>query len=161
MSLIFLRGSLRINENELEKYVACEKTNFKFVVYDDGKSLAYIYRPSIPPKKYKNYDHNKNFQIWLKEGNREFKPNHLRIMIDLNLRVRSRPDLKKQLLSAFDNIYYGKDPEQELRILEKEKFEHFLNKIMLIGILSQLFHIEQEYNYNKIINHLTIRLVAK
>jgi len=126
------------------------KFDTKFVVYDDGKSLAYIYRPSIPPKKYKNYDHNKNFQIWLKEGNREFKPNHLRIMIDLNLRVRSRPDLKKQLLSAFDNIYYGKDPEQELRILEKEKFEHFLNKIMLIGILSQLFHIEQEYNYNKI-----------
>ena len=138
-----------MNKEAMFKLVKELKFDTKFVVYDDKETLVYIIRPSRPSKRFKNYDIKKNFQIWLKEKNREFKPNHLRIMIDLNLRVRSRPDLKKKLLLALDHIYYGKDPEQELKIFEKEKFEHFLNKILLIGILAQIFHIEQEYNYNK------------
>jgi len=71
----------------------------------------------------------------------------LRVLIDLNLRIRSNPELKNKLLLAFDNIFYGKDPEQELINLEKEKFEHFLNPIIVIGILTQLLLIEQEYGY--------------
>ena len=70
-------------------------------------------------------------------------------MIDLNLRVRSRPELKEKLLFAFDNIFYGKDPENELVELEKESFEHYLNNLVVIGILTQLFIIEQEYGYHR------------
>jgi hypothetical protein len=114
---------------------------------DDAEIL--LFRPSKLSTRFKEYDVKKNFQIWLKEGDREFRPNHLRVFIDLNLRVRSRLDLKKELLLAFDNIFYGKDPEKELVKLEKEKFEHFLNDLVIIGILAQLFIIEQEYGYHK------------
>ena len=50
---------------------------------------------------------------------------------------------------AFDNIFYGKDPELELKKFENEKFEHFLSDLTVIGVLAQLFIIEQEYGYHK------------
>lgn len=119
-------------------------------VYNDNQAEIYILRPSNLSNRFKSYDPKKNFQIWLKEGEAEFKPNHLRVLIDLNLRVKSRPDLKKDLLLAFDNIFYGKDPDNELKLLSSEKFEQSLNNIMVIGYLAQFFHVEQEYAYNKI-----------
>ena len=70
-------------------------------------------------------------------------------MIDLNLRYRSRPDLKNDLLVAFDNIFYGADPNKEIKRFEKESFEHYLNTLKIIANLDQLFIIEQEYNYTK------------
>ena len=123
--------------------------NNKKTIFKKGEVEIQLYRPSILSKRFKDYDVKKNFQIWLKEGNGEFKPNHMRVMIDLNLRTRSRADLKEELLIAFDNIFYGKDPEKELFKLSKEKFEHSLNDLIVIGILSQLFIIEQEYSYHK------------
>lgn len=119
------------------------------VVYKKDDLEIYIFRPSKLSKRFEGYDAKKNFQIWLKEGERTFRPNHLRVMIDLNLRVKSRPDLKKKLLLAFDNVFYGEDPEKELKELSRENFEHFLNELIVIGILSQLFIIEQEYGYHK------------
>jgi hypothetical protein len=119
------------------------------VVFKKGDIEIFIFRPSELSARFKGYDPKKNFQIWLRDGTREFRPNHLRVMIDINLRVRSRPDLKEKLLKAFDNIYYGEDPEKELIELEKEKVEHYLNPIMIIGVLAQLFHIEQEYGYHR------------
>lgn len=121
----------------------------KQTVFKEGNVEIQLYRPSVLAPRFKDYDVNKNFQIWLKEEKREFRPNHLRLMIDLNLRVRSKPNLKKPLLLAFDNIFYGKDPEIELKELKKEKFEHYLNDIIVISVLSQLFLIEQEYGYHK------------
>jgi len=119
-------------------------------IFSKANIEIYLFRPSILSKRFQeNYDVNKNFQIWLKEGEREFRPNHLRVLIDLNLRVRSRPELKKELLVAFDNIFYGKDPEEELKKLVNEEFEHYLNDLIIIGVLAQLFIIEQEYNYLK------------
>jgi len=115
----------------------------------------YILRPSKVSKRFKNYDINKNFQIWLDEGNeRPFRPNHLRVMIDLNLRARSRPELKKDLLLAFDKIFYHEDPDEVIKNLAKEHFEHFLDPLKVIANLSQLFIIEQEYCYNKPSNYI-------
>jgi hypothetical protein len=134
---------------EMFKIVKELEFDNKKTIFKKGKTEIQLYRPSVLSARFKDYDVKKNFQIWLKEGDREFKPNHLRVMIDLNLRVRSRPNLKKDLLIAFDNIFYGKDPEKELSKLSKEKFEHYLNDLLIIGILAQLFIIEQEYGYNK------------
>ena len=120
----------------------------KHSVYKEENTEVQIFRPSGLSKRFKSYDVKKNFQIWLKQGEREFRPNHLRVMIDLNLRVRSREDLKERMLASFDNIFYGKDPVKELRDLKGEKFEHYLNSLSIIGVISQLFIIEQEYCYH-------------
>ena len=128
--------------------------------FDDKKTIfkkddveIQIFRPSKLSARFKTYDLKKNFQIWLKEGDREFRPKHLRVFIDLNLRTRSRSDLKEKLLIAFDNIFYGKDPNEELKQLSKDNFEHFLNDLEIIGVLSQLFIIEQEYGYARESNY--------
>lgn len=115
-------------------------------IFKEGNEEILIVRPF---NKFKKYDEKKNFQIFIKEGERVFRPNHLRVMIDLHLRVRSRPDLKKELLIAFDNIFYKKDSIKAIQKIIPEHFEHSLNSIKVIAILSQLFLIEQEYNYTK------------
>ncbi len=136
-------------KSEMFKVVKELGFDSKKTIFKKGNTEIQLYRPSVLSARFKDYDVKKNFQIWLKEGSREFRPNHLRVMIDLNLRARSRPELKRELLIAFDNIFYGKDPEKELLKLSKEKFEHYLNDLVIIGILAQLFIIEQEYGYNK------------
>ena len=123
----------------------------KTIYTDEDGVEVYVYRPSELPKRLKNrYDVTKNFQISLieKDG-RKFRPNHLRLMIDLNLRVRSRPDLKKDLLTIFDNIFYGEDPLEEAGKVKKEDFDHFLNSLKVTAQLAQLFYIEQEFNYTR------------
>ncbi len=121
----------------------------KHAVYNEDDIEIQIFRPSVLSKRFKSYDVKKNFQIWLKEGEREFRPNHLRVMIDLNLRIRSRADLKGKLLVSFDNIFYGKDPLEELKDLKKERFKYYLNSLPIVGVLSQLFTVEQEYCYHR------------
>ncbi|MFZ3058516.1 MAG: hypothetical protein WA102_02150 [Candidatus Methanoperedens sp.] len=114
---------------------------------NDGVELS-IFRPRKVPKRLRqNYDPNKNFQIWLKEDDDHFRPNHLRLMIDLDLRVRSRPDLQKKLLTAFDDIFYGEDPEIVVERFRDETFEHELNSLLIITTLMQLFVVEQAINY--------------
>lgn len=125
-----------------------EFDNKKTIFKKDDVEIQ-LFRPSKLSARFKDYDLKKNFQIWLKHKEREFRPNHLRVFIDLNLRTRSRPDLKEKLLIAFDKIFYGKDPIRELGELLKENFEHFLNDLEIIGVLAQLFIIEQEYGYTR------------
>lgn len=105
----------------------------------------YVFRPE---KIFKNYDVKKNFQIYLKLNNgREFRPNHLIAMIDLNLRIRSNVDQKENLLKLFDNIFYKKDYSENIKQLKWKRFTHFLYDIEVISTLYLLFLIEQEYNY--------------
>lgn len=112
-----------------------------------GGTRLFIYRPSIVSKQFKNYNIERNFQIFFEEGGRKFKPNHLRMIIDLHLRVRSRPDLKNDLLMLFDRVFYGEDPNDVAKQLLQEHFEHYLNHLSIIANLSQLFIIEQDYCY--------------
>ncbi len=121
----------------------------KKAVYSDGETEIYLLRPSELSSRFAKYDVKKNFQIWLKQGSREFRPNHLRVFIDLNLRIRSNPAAKKVLLLAFDKIFYGEDPKKVLAALAKRKFGLYLNGIQVIGCLAQLFILEQEYAYHR------------
>ena len=121
----------------------------KKVIYKEKDLEVFVLRPSKLSARFKAYDIKKNFQIWIQEGKRRFRPNHMRVFIDLNLRVRDRPAFKREMLMAFDNIFYGKDPEKELSKLKRKKFDHYLNPITAIGVLSQLFIIEQEYGYHR------------
>jgi hypothetical protein len=119
------------------------------ITFNHSELILYVYRPSKLSNRFKEYDLKKNFQIWLRDGQREFKPNHLRVFIDLYLRVRSRKDLKRKLAMLFDGIFYGEDPDELLKSLEDEEFEHFLNSLAITVELSQLFLIEQEYGYHR------------
>lgn len=123
--------------------------NKKMTVFSDKEAKIFLFRPSKLTKRFSKYNIKKNFQIWIKEKvtGREFRPNHLRVLLDLNLRVRCRPKLKNQLCKAFDEIFYHKDPLSQIKELKKEKFKFYLNSISIIAVLSQLFIIEQEYNY--------------
>lgn len=121
------------------------------ICIDDNNVELFIIRPSEVSSNLRNeYTKEKNFQIWLSYNDvRKFRPNHLRILIDLNLRARLRPDLTKKLLLAFDSIFYREDPNEAINSLENEKFEYMLNSLKIIANLSQLFLVEQEYNYQE------------
>ena len=136
-------------KNEMLEIIKNLEFDKKKHLFDVSNIQVYLTRPSKLSKKFeeKGYDPKRNFQIWMQEGTRDFRPNHLRVFIDLNLRIRNKPEYKKELLIAFDDIFYGKDPKDALTKLQNVNFNHFLNPILLIGYLSQLFIIEQEYGY--------------
>ncbi len=135
--------------NEMLEKVKDLEFDKELEVMRDGEQILFLIRPSVLSKRFKEYDVKRNFQIFLKDSERSFRPNHLRVMLDLNLRARSRPDLKEKLLLAFDNIFYGNDPDEEIKVFSNENFEHYLNSLRIIGTLAQLFIIEQNYCYHK------------
>jgi hypothetical protein len=122
----------------------------KSIITDSEGVELYVVRPETVPSKLKNkYDATKNFQICIRQNYQDFKPNHLRVLIDLSLKVKAQPKLKERMLLAFDNIYYGHDPIKEVEQFRDITFPHFLNSMDIIASLSQLFLIEQELNYSR------------
>ena len=87
-----------MNQDSMMRLVRDLHKDLHVTVYkDDGIEIS-LFRPSaLPPRMDpEKYDVNKNFQIWLHlPDGRKFKPNHLRIFVDLGLRSRCRPDLKR------------------------------------------------------------------
>lgn len=117
-------------------------------VYSNGKQSLLIYRPSTLSKRFKNYDINTNFQIFLKIGDdKPFKPNHLRLLIDLKLRAREIPQSRIELLTAFDKIFYGAEPLKAISPLTHINFTQYINPIDITAVLAQLFIIEQNIGY--------------
>ena len=117
-------------------------------VYNNGKQSILIFRPSTLPNRFKDYDVNKNFQIFLKIGNdKPFRPNHLRLLIDLKLRARELPQCRKELLIAFDKIFYGVEPLEAIQPLNNIHFTQYINPIDITAVLAQLFIIEQNIGY--------------
>lgn len=117
-------------------------------VYSSDTEQIYLLRPSILPKKFSSYDANTNVQIWLREMDKKpFKPNHLRILIDLKLRIREHPELKIKFLEAFDKIYYGMEPLTAIEPLLSYKYLQHIGSLESTAILAQLFIIEQEYGF--------------
>ena len=99
-------------------------------VYSNGEQSLLIFRPSTLSKRFKNYDVNTNFQIFLKIGDdKPFKPNHLRLLIDLKLRAREIPQSRIELLTAFDKIFYGAEPLEAISPLTHINFTQYINPI--------------------------------
>lgn len=133
--------------DEMKKIVLDLPFNTMTEVYNNGEQAILIYRPSILSERFKNYDVNTNFQVFLKIGDDEpFRPNHLRLLIDLKLRVRELPQAKKELLNAFDKIFYGEGPLDTIKSLTYH-FTQYINPIDITAILAQLFIIEQDIGY--------------
>ena len=109
-------------------------------VYNNGEQAILIYRPSTLSERFKNYDVNTNFQIFLRIGdNKPFRPNHLRLLIDLKLRARELSQSKEELLIAFDKIFYGANPLDAIKPLTHIPFTQYINPIDITAILAQLF----------------------
>ena len=140
---------MRLNELT-EEIITLPLGEKKTIIIDSEGVELYVIRPETVPAKLKNkYDAGKNFQICIKQNYQDFKPNHLRVLIDLSLKVKAQPKLKERMLLAFDNIYYGSDPIKEVEQFRDITFPHFLNSMDIIASLSQLFLIEQELNYSR------------
>lgn len=139
-----------MNYEELKEFVYSASFDVMTEVYRiDGVVLS-VYRPTKLSKRFKNYDVQKNFQIFMQEkNNKAFRPNHLRMFIDLKLRVMEQPEQREVLLEAFDNIFYGKDPFVAVREIRDHKFNLCLNSIETIACLAQLFLLEQNEGFGK------------
>lgn len=117
-------------------------------VYSNENQSIIVFRPSILPIRFKDYDVNTNFQIFLQTGSEKpFRPNHLRLLLDLKLRSREFPESKDALLLAFDNIFYGWDPLKAINKLLSISYTQYINPLDITAQLAQLFIIEQNIGY--------------
>lgn len=117
-------------------------------VYSNDTQSILVFRPSKLSERFKNYDVNTNFQIFLKIGSKKpFRPNHLRLLLDLKLRSMELPESANALLLAFDRIFYKEDPLEAIKPLQVIPFTQYINLIDITAVLAQLFIIEQNIGY--------------
>ena len=106
-----------------------------------------LFRPSVLSKRFVDYDVNKNLQIWLFKEGKQFRPSHLRILLDLKLRVMNKPEAKNLLLKALDEIYYGEDPFVAIQPLNSVEFSYYIEELTITASLVQAMLLEQEVGY--------------
>ncbi len=118
-------------------------------IYSIGNVEFLFKRPEKPGRRLKReYDPMKNLQIWIKDENSEFMPNHLRILLDLEFKVRMRPNYTKALMVAFDRLFYGEDPDAIFKDIKDLNFPSELPSIKYDLYLTQMFFVEQEIGYH-------------
>jgi hypothetical protein len=138
---------------ELKKVILSMPLGERKTVYkiDDSTEL-FINKPLEIPAKLKRkerYDPLKNIQIGIsKKGIKEFLPNHLRILIDLNIKNREDQEKSKLLFDAIEEIYEGEDPEKFRKILISLEFKDEIENSLTDLCLTQLFMLEQDINYD-------------
>jgi len=120
----------------------------EIVVYEIGEIKFLFKRPEKPGRNLKReYDPMRNLQIWIRENDEEFMPNHLRILLDLEFKMLMKPQYQKKLLLAFDELFYGADPDSLCEKFHNLKFPKELRSLRYDLYLAQLFFVEQEIGY--------------
>ncbi|MEM4245254.1 MAG: hypothetical protein QXR60_03570 [Candidatus Nanoarchaeia archaeon] len=118
--------------------------------FDDGTQL-FIVRPRQLGKSLKSkdkYDIKTNFQIFMNKGREKpFRPNHLRVLLDLYLKKVSEPLSAEIIFSVLEEIYKGKDPLDFKEELSPLKFRMSLDSPFINVCCAQLFMAEQDINY--------------
>ena len=122
-------------------------------IYSAAKDVVvFVNKPLKVPtklKQSKRYDAKKNFQIGLsKGGQKEFLPNHLRILMDLNLKNEENKEKAQILFDAIEAIYDGEDPLKFEKRLQALHFDRGIETAFTDLCLAQLFMLEQDINYN-------------
>lgn len=134
--------------NEMLKIIVNLPFDQMIEVYSNGSQSIIVFRPSKLSERFKDYNVNTNFQVFLKNGdNNPFRPNHLRLLLDLKLRSREYPEYNNKLLLAFDKIFYGEDPIESISNIKKIPYLQYINPIDITAVLAQLFIIEQNIGY--------------
>jgi len=126
-----------------------EIDNSKTIYKLDNGTELYVHRPKKLGKSLKKeYEIHKNFQIFMKKPHEEdFKPNHLRILINLHLKKISDPAKAEKIFSILEKVYHGEDPLAYRKELEALNFRMSLDSPLVDVCLAQLFMCEQEINY--------------
>lgn len=138
---------------ELKKVILNMKLGEKKTVYKINEDTElFVNKPTKVPTKLKNskkYNPLKNFQIGInKKGQKEFLPNHLRIMIDLQLKKDENKDKAKILFDTIEYIYEGADPFEYKEKLKGYLFKSGFEDSFTDLCLAQLFFLEQDINYD-------------
>jgi len=124
----------------------------KTIYIIDKNTEIFIIKPfkvSAQLKNSKRYDPQKNFQIGIKkEGKKEFLPNHLRILIDLDLKIKNNSKKAKKIFNIIEDIYEGKDPEIFREKIQNMFFDGEIENSFTNLCLVQLFMLEQDINYH-------------
>ncbi|MEW6592921.1 MAG: hypothetical protein AB1305_04510 [Candidatus Hadarchaeota archaeon] len=141
-----------MNFESLKKQVVKVKLGERKTIYKiDENTEIFVNKPLKVPAKLKQsqrYDPKNNFQIGLKKsGKKEFLPNHLRILIDLQLKKEDNPKKAEILFDAIENIYNGADTTKYKANLYKLKFNREIENSFTDLCLAQLFMLEQDINY--------------
>ena len=122
-------------------------------IYRVNNTDLWIHRPEKLGSSLKNkdkYDIKTNFQIFMRgEDGKAFKPNHLRILLDLHLKLISNQNSADKLFLILEDIYNGKDPLEFKEELNKMEFKMQLDSALVNVCCAQLFMSEQDINYTK------------
>lgn len=119
-------------------------------LYSEEGDKVIIFRPEKLGRslKNKNYDVKKNFQIILKKPDeKEFLPNHLRVLIEVNHRITKDKENSERFFELIEEIYNGEDPLKFKGELSKWKIEGEFDSPIIVLCLIQLFMSEQDINY--------------
>ena len=118
-------------------------------IYSLNNTHFVLRRPEKQGRNIKReYDPKKNLQIWVREERYKFMPNHLRILLDLEFKLLFYPEYKKDLMIAFDKLYYGEDPDAIYEDFKHLKFRKELRDLRYDLYLAQLFFAEQAVSYH-------------
>jgi len=89
-----------------------------------------------------------DFAVGLKiPGKDEFRPTHIRLLVDLYIKKESNPEDAKKLFLAFEKMYEGEDPEKLAKKLDKLKFPMKFDSPETNLYYAQLLMIEQDFNF--------------
>ena len=128
-----------------------EITERKTIYTTSKGEEIFVYKPSKPSAtlKHADYDPRRNFQIFLKFPNkREFRPNHLRLLLDLHLKRLSDKIKSNYIFSVLEKIYEGDDPVDFADKLKDLDFRMQIDSSVLNIYYGQLFMIEQDINWS-------------
>lgn len=122
------------------------------IYFSDKDTIVFVNKPIKVPAKLKNskkYDPKKNFQIGIaRAGIKEFLPNHLRILMDLNLKNKEDKNKAQILFDAIEAVYDGEDPLKFEKQLKGIVFDRQIETAFTDLCLAQLFMLEQDINYH-------------
>lgn len=80
-------------------------------------------------------------------GHDEFRPTHIRLLIDYFIKRESNEDGARQLYECLEGVYAGEDPANFLDTIQKIEFPMYLDEPETNLYVSQLLFIEQDFNF--------------
>jgi hypothetical protein len=125
--------------------LAAELRNLK----DKKKAVVYTSKKGVQVTvthtgKHSNDDYAVGLVI---PGREEFRPTHIRLLIDYYIKRESNEPGAKQLHTCLERVYHGEDPVNFSDGLSRIEFPMHLDEPETNLYLSQLLFIEQDFNF--------------